>query len=69
MKAGLKSLDLSKQTNAAQDKIDNENKIAAANECKGDLISIVCRYQNGELPRRDIDFMQNVKSVLTRYSS
>ena len=31
----------------------------------GDLISIVCRYSAGGLPRRDIAFMQSVKRILS----
>ena len=32
---------------------------------RGDLISVVCRYPAGGLPRRDVEFMQVVKSVLS----
>lgn len=37
----------------------------AVERTSGDLISVVCRYPAGGLPRRDMEFMQIVKSVLS----
>merc|ERR1711871_1163712 len=35
-------------------------------EKESELLSIVARYKSGELPRRDVQFLEDVKSILVK---